>query len=116
MRRHYLLGIKFTLMTHHSGLKYLFVKPRLNARRVISMATLNEFNFEIMYIKGKENKAANTLSKRIQVNYLAVVSYHTLDLKEKFKSARLQDKKYQQVREKLLPQGEDEEYRLASMT
>jgi len=34
MLRHYILGRKFTLMTDHSGLKYLFGQPK-NARKTI---------------------------------------------------------------------------------
>ena len=56
MQRHYLLGRRFTLMSDHSGLWYLFDQLNLNGRQAWWLATISEFNFEIRYIKGKENK------------------------------------------------------------
>lgn len=52
---HYLLGRRITLMNYHSGLTYVFDQPNLNARRARWLATLSDFDFEIRYIKGKEN-------------------------------------------------------------
>eukprot|EP00253_Pinus_taeda_P029813 PITA_29813 len=112
MWRHYLLGRKFTLMIDHSGLKYLFGQLNLNVRQARWLATLSEFDFQIKYINGKENKVLDALSRRIQVNHLAIVSLYISNLIEKVKSVGLQDKKYQQVRENLLQRVEDEEYRL----
>jgi len=51
--RHYLFGRRFILMSDHSGLRYLFEQPNLNARQARWLATISEFNFEIRYIKGK---------------------------------------------------------------
>jgi hypothetical protein len=53
MWRHYLLGRIFVLMTDHSGLRYMFDQPKLNARQARWMALLSEFDFEIKHIKGK---------------------------------------------------------------
>jgi hypothetical protein len=53
MWRHYFLGRIFFLMTDHSGLRYLFDQPKLNARQARCMALLCEFDFEIKHIKGK---------------------------------------------------------------
>ena len=55
MWRHYLLGKRFTMMSDHSGLRYLFDRLNLNARQARWLAIVSEFNFEIRYIKGKEN-------------------------------------------------------------
>jgi hypothetical protein len=62
MWRHYLLERRFILMTDHCSMKYLFDQSRFNARQVRWMALINEFDFEIKYIKGKENKVVDTLS------------------------------------------------------
>ena len=63
MWRHYLLGRWFVLMSGHIGLRYLFDQLNLNARQARWFATINEFDFEIRYIKGKENRVADALSR-----------------------------------------------------
>lgn len=65
MLRHYLLGRKFILNSDHSGLRYLFDQPNLNVRKARWLATLSEFDFEIKYIKGKENQVVDALSRRV---------------------------------------------------
>ena len=53
MWRHYLIGRRFFLMTEHSGLRYMFDQPKINARQARWMDLLSEFDFEIKHIKGK---------------------------------------------------------------
>ena len=55
---------KLELRTYHSGLKYLFQKQTLNARKKIWLEFLSEFDFEIKHIKLKENNVADALSRR----------------------------------------------------
>jgi hypothetical protein len=81
MWRHYLLGRKFVLMTDHYGLRYLFDKPKLNARQARWMNLLSEFDFEIKHIKGKENRVANALSRSMRTIHLAAVSTCEKDIK-----------------------------------
>ena len=52
-------------MTDHSGLRYLFDQPNLNGRQAWWLATINEFDFEIKYIKGKEKRVADVLSMQV---------------------------------------------------
>ena len=66
MWRHYLMGRRFELRTDHCGLKYLFDQPILNARQARWLEFLCEFDFEIKHIKGKENKVADALSRKVQ--------------------------------------------------
>jgi len=40
---------------------------------------INEFDFEIRYIKGKENRVVVALSRRIQVNHIATMSSYGID-------------------------------------
>ena len=54
---------------------------------------ISEFDFEIKYIKGKENKVVDVLSRRIQENNLAVVSCYIIDIVERVKSVGQQDEK-----------------------
>ena len=65
MWRHYFLGRRFVLMSDHSGLKYLFHQLNLNSRKPRWLATISEFDFEINYIKGKEKRVADALSRRV---------------------------------------------------
>ncbi len=54
----------------------MFDQPNINARKARWLATLSEFDFELRYIKGKENRVADALSRRVQVNHIAAVSYY----------------------------------------
>ena len=63
MWRNYLLGKRFVLMSDHSGLWYLFDQPNMNAKKARWLAVINEFDFEVKYIKGKENRVVDALSK-----------------------------------------------------
>jgi len=50
-------------MSDHSGLQYLFDQSNTNGTQTRWLATISEFNFNIRYIKGKEEKVADALSK-----------------------------------------------------
>jgi len=43
-------------MSDHIILWYLFDQPNLNDKQAQWLATISEFDFEIRYIKGKENR------------------------------------------------------------
>ena len=75
-------------MTDHSGLRYLFDQPKLNARQVRWMALLSEFDFEIKHIKGKENRVVDALSRSMKVIHLASISVCESNIKERFKGAQ----------------------------
>ena len=74
MWRHYLMGRRFELRTDHCGLKYLFDQPTLNARQSRWLEFLCEFDFEIKHIKGKENKVADALSRKVQEMHVTSLS------------------------------------------
>jgi hypothetical protein len=53
MWRHYLMGKIFELRTNHSGMKYLFGQPNLNARQSKFLEFLSEYDFDIKHIREK---------------------------------------------------------------
>ena len=76
MWRHYLLGMRFVLMSDHIGLRYLFDQSNMNVRKDRWLSMINEFDFEIRYIKGKENRVTYALSRRIYVNHITAMNSH----------------------------------------
>lgn len=87
MRRNYLLIMKFKMMIYYGVLKYLFEQPKLNENKTRWLTLINEFNFKIKYIKGKENKVVDGLSMRLQLTHVASVSSCELTIQENIKEA-----------------------------
>jgi hypothetical protein len=73
--RPYLFGNKFTVRTDHQPLKWLNSLKEPNDKMQRWRISLNEYDFDIEYIKGKENKVADFLSrfklgkKEIEIHY-----------------------------------------------
>lgn len=63
MFRHYLYGVKFKIETDHRPLVWLTNFKEPNGRLIRWKIKLSEYNFEIIYIKGKENHVADALSR-----------------------------------------------------
>lgn len=61
--RPYLFGRKFTIMTDHKPLVYLFGIKDPSSRLLTFPLTLEEYDFKIVYIKGKDNVIADALSR-----------------------------------------------------
>jgi len=95
--RHYLLGRRFTLMSNHIGLRYLFDQLNLNVRKARWLATLSEFNFDIRNIKGKENLVVNALSQKVQLNHIATMSSYGIELQDRILQAGQRDEKYLEI-------------------
>jgi hypothetical protein len=99
MRRHYLMGRKFELRTNHNGMKYLFEQPTLNAIQTRWLEFLNEYDFDIKHIKGKENKAVDTLSRRVHEMHATSISIYSSDLKSRILEVVASNQHYLQVKE-----------------
>jgi hypothetical protein len=63
--RPYLYGRTFTIMTDHKPLLYLFGMKDPSSRLLKFRLTLEEFDFKIVYIRGKDNVIADALSRII---------------------------------------------------
>lgn len=64
--RPYLYGVKFNLLTDHQPLKWLYTKTQgkdVNPRLYRWLLKLGEYNINVDYIKGKENRVADFLSR-----------------------------------------------------
>jgi hypothetical protein len=83
MWRHYLMGRKYELRRDHSGLKYVFEHPTLNAIQTRWMEFLSEYNFYIKNIEGKENKVVDALSRRVHKMHTTTISMHRTYLKDR---------------------------------
>jgi hypothetical protein len=81
--RHYLMGKRFELRTYHNGLRYLFDQPNINVKKSIWLEFLSEYDFDIKNIKGKENKVANALKKRVHELHATTISMCQIDIKRK---------------------------------
>jgi hypothetical protein len=88
------MGKRFELRTYHNGLKYLFVQPTLNARNIIWMEFLCEYEFDRKHIKGKENKVANGLSKKVHELHATTISMYRTEIKDKILEAANVDLQY----------------------
>jgi hypothetical protein len=111
MWRHYLLGRIFFLMTDHSGLRYLFDQPKLNARQARWKNLLGGFDFEIKHIKGKQNRVVDALGISMKVIHLAVVITCESDIKERVKSAQETDAFFKTVKSYLKPEPSGLKYK-----
>jgi hypothetical protein len=65
--RPYLFGAKFKIVTDHKPLQWLFNLKEPNSRLVRWRLKLEEYDYEILYKKGKHNTNADALS-RIEIN------------------------------------------------
>lgn len=65
------------------------------------MAVISEFDFEIRYIKGKENRVADSLSIRVQVNHIETMSSYGKNLQDQILHGGQHDDMYRELRYKL---------------
>ena len=73
--RHYLLGRKFVVLTDQKSLKFLVDQRMMGEDQQKWMAKLLGFDFEIRYKAGKENRAADALSRKAYYNAISAVTF-----------------------------------------
>ena len=73
--RQYLVGSQFNIKTDRNNLKYFLEKKELNERQQKWVNKVQAYDFEIEYVKGKKNIAADALSR--QAASLSLMSIST---------------------------------------
>jgi hypothetical protein len=99
--RHYLMGKRFELRKNHNGLKYLFDQPTLNARQIRWLEFLCEYDFDIKYIKEKENKVVDALSRKVHKLHATAISMYQTEMKNRILEAANVDLQYKNLVAKL---------------
>jgi hypothetical protein len=99
--RHYLMDKRFELRTDHNGLKYLFDQLTLNARKIRWLEFLCEYEFDIKHIKGKENKVADALSRKVHKLHATTISMYKTEIKDRILEAANADLQYKGLVAKL---------------
>ena len=67
------MGCEFKIETDYQSLQYLTSLANLNHRQSHWMELMQVFNFEIQYVKGKENSLVDSLSRRPFINAMSLV-------------------------------------------
>ena len=102
------MGNKFKLVTDHKILKWIFVQPNLNMRQRRWIELLQEYDFDIVYIPGKENVIADALSRKSFIGAISIPSNPILDL---VKDSIPLDPEYQQMVDNVKSGGQTEAQR-----
>ena len=79
----------------------MFDQQNLNAREARWLAFLSEYDFEIIHIKGKENKVVDSLSKNAVTSFVAAISSYKTDLEDKLEKGIRLDPEYHNLKEKV---------------
>jgi hypothetical protein len=75
----YLVGARFVVKLDHNSLKYLLEHKDLNERQQKWVSRIQFYDFDIDFVKGKNNVVANALSRRPSI--LAIIGI-TVDWKD----------------------------------
>ncbi|KRH92479.1 putative LTR retrotransposon, partial [Pseudoloma neurophilia] len=74
------LGGHFVIKTDHKALKYIMNRGQSTSRLEKWMMTLQEYKFDIHYIKGSENILADFLSRPMNVEEVAILEFDENDI------------------------------------
>ena len=64
---HYLWGNRFTIFTYHQPLTSIFKRKTKSPRMNRWILEMREYNYEIHYVKGKDNVVADQLSRPVHL-------------------------------------------------
>lgn len=111
--RTYLLGRKFTIITDQRSLKFLLEQRITTPEQQKRITKLVGFNYEILYCPGRENSAADALSRRVTSDGLNTlpISSPSLDIWVEIVAGTRLDSELGPILEKL-EQGEPNEAQL----
>jgi hypothetical protein len=70
----YLVGAWFVVKSHHNSLKYLLEQKDLNERQKKWVRRIQAYDFNIEFLKGKNNVVADALSRRPSIFAITGVS------------------------------------------
>ena len=62
--RYYLYGEQFKVFSNHKSLKYIFTRWDLNMKQRRWMEYLEDYDFTLHYLPGKENVVADAISRK----------------------------------------------------
>ncbi|XP_059073712.1 uncharacterized protein LOC131874383 [Cryptomeria japonica] len=79
--RQYLVGRKFIVRTDHNSLKYFLRQKDLNERQQKWVSKIQAYDFDLKYVKGKNNVAADALSRKPSIAALCSLSEISADWK-----------------------------------
>ena len=74
------------------------------------MEFLCEFDFEIKHIKGKENKVADALNRKVQEMHVASIRIFQPDLRQQIINCNDEDEMYEKLKDKLQQQSLEKKY------
>jgi hypothetical protein len=72
--RQHLVGARFVVKSDHNSLKYLLEQKDLNERQQKWISKIQAYEFDIEFVKGKNNIVANALSRRPSVYAMTDIS------------------------------------------
>ena len=71
--RQYLVGNKILVKTDHNNLRYFLTQNYLNERQQKWVSKIQAFEFDIEYVKGKNNVVVDALSRIPSISLMDVV-------------------------------------------
>ena len=72
--RQYLVGTRFVVRSDHNSLKYFLEQTDLNERHQKWVNKIQAYDFDIEFVKGKNNVVADALSRRLSIYAMTNIS------------------------------------------